>query len=132
MKRIYIWLIFTVLIGLLPVIARITTVNIFLLQDVIAISSVDIIVFGIVLHVSILNELNNLQKDSEWRSVAVGTSTLFIIGYALLLSAAICSESKKLLINVDLLLNSALILALISFIQCFIILYHYRKIEMEY
>ena len=63
MKKIYIWLIFTVLIGLLPIIARITAVNIFMLKDVVTISPVDIIVFGIVLHVSILNELNNFQKD---------------------------------------------------------------------
>lgn len=67
MKKIYIWLIFTVLVGLLPIIARVITVNMFTLKDVVYISPVDIIVFGIVLHVSILNELNNLQKDNEWR-----------------------------------------------------------------
>ena len=43
MKKIYIWLIFTVLIGLLPIIARITAVNIFMLKDVVTISPVDII-----------------------------------------------------------------------------------------
>ena len=132
MKKIYIWLIFTVLIGLLPIIARITAVNIFMLKDVVTISPVDIIVFCIVLHVSILNELNNFQKDNEWRLIAIGISTLFIIGYVLLLSAAICSESKSLAINIDLLLNASIYLAIISFIQCFVILYHYRKIELEY
>ncbi|EPF93272.1 hypothetical protein GCM10025882_07780 [Acinetobacter gyllenbergii] len=132
MKKIYIWLIFTVLIGLLPIISRITTVNVFLLQDVVIISPVDVIVFGIVLHVSILNELNNLQKDNEWRLIAIGISTLFIIGYVLLLSAAICSESKNLTLNIDLLLNASIGLATISFIQCFVILYYYRQIELEY
>lgn len=132
MKKIYIWLIFTVLIGLLPIIARVTVVNIFLLKDVVLIAPIDIIVFGIVLHVSILNELNNRQKDHEWRLIAIGVSTFFIIGYVLLLSAAICSESTKLTINIELLLNASIFLAIISFIQCFIILYQYRKIELEY
>lgn len=132
MKKIYIWLIFTVLIGLLPIIARLITVNMFTLKDVVCISPVDIIIFGIVLHVSILNELNNLQKDNEWRLIATGISTIFIIGYVLLLSAAIASESKNLSINLKLLFNSAVALACISFIKCFVILLHYRKIELGY
>lgn len=132
MKKIYIWLIFTVLVGLLPIIARVITVNMFTLKDVVYISPVDIIVFGIVLHVSILNELNNLQKDNEWRLIAIGISTIFIIGYVLLLSAAIASESKNLSINLELLLNSAIALAFISFIKCLVILLHYRKIELGY
>jgi hypothetical protein len=132
MKKIYIWLLFTVLIGLLPVIARYSTVNIFLLSDVPAFSTVDIIVFGIVLHVSILNEINNLQKDKDWRLIAIGISIFFIMGYILLLSAAICSESKSIPIDLNILLNSSLFLASMSFIQSLILLYQYRKVELEY
>jgi len=132
MKRIYIWLIFTVFIGLLPIIARFFTVNIFLLPDVDDFSTVDIIIFGIVLHVSILNEINNYQKDRDWRIIATGSSILFIIGYVLLLSAAICSESQKIPININLLIISSIILACISFVQSIVILYQYREIEVEY
>lgn len=131
MKKIYIWLLFTVFIGLIPILARFFTVKFFMLTDVVQISPVDIIVFGIVLHVSIINEINRYRKDEDWRLIALGLSVLFIIGYAVLLAIAICSESKNIPVNTTLLLISTKVLATISFIKCLILLYQFKNNEME-
>ncbi|WP_312423201.1 hypothetical protein [Epilithonimonas sp.] len=131
MKKIYIWLLFTVFIGLIPILARFFTVKFFMLTDVVLISPVDIIVFGIVLHVSIINEINRYRKDEDWRLIALGLSVLFIIGYAVLLAIAICSESKNIPVNTTLLLISTKVLATISFIKCLILLYQFKNNEME-
>jgi hypothetical protein len=89
------WLIYTCLLGMIPVIARFT---VWLVSnsgvEPLAIS--DLVAFGLVLHSANIHEVTRLsQADTRWRTVNNGFSITFIVVYALLLFTTI-SPSKTI------------------------------------
>lgn len=82
------WLIYTVLVGLVPFIARLIIYlalkekNIeFLLHET------DFIIFGLILHITTINELEHFELDDKpWKTVQNGLSIIFIIVYAVIFS----------------------------------------------
>ena len=97
------WIIYTVLVGALPMIVRLL---VYLISnhysDTVCVTSVDIVFFGLTLNISNINEVNNLKyrkQDkniidviSNQRDLFVGISTFFIILLAISLGALYIGE----------------------------------------
>jgi hypothetical protein len=71
------WLTYTVGVGFLPLVARLLSGLLFENElDLIATS--DVIGFGLVMHISILNELEHMNADNNWRTINNSSSAAFI------------------------------------------------------
>jgi len=104
------WLIYTCLLGLIPVIARLFVWSISN-SGVDALDISDLVAFGLVLHSA--NEVNRISRsDRNWKTVHNGMSVLFLVLYALLLFAVIASPSN---LNRSALLDTTLLLSVVSF-----------------
>lgn len=78
------------LIGLLPIFSRLVA-NCFM-DDIALFSPNDFIAFGFVMHISILNELEHLHDDENWKTINNGLSIGFVFIYGLLSFGAISVE----------------------------------------
>ncbi|RZK79780.1 MAG: hypothetical protein EOO85_02695 [Pedobacter sp.] len=88
------WLIYTVLIGLLPFIARLLifaiTKN---LSATYILNEVDMIAFGLVLNVSNISEIdNNSSLTEEWKTKNKGLSVIFIIIFSIFLGLSYMAD----------------------------------------
>lgn len=95
------WLIYTVLIGLIPFIIR---TFIFLFDKTATydfwLNSADFIVLGLVLNLTNINELEDKDLDDKiWKTKNIGLSVVFIAVYAAILAILTYSDFK---INQDL------------------------------
>ncbi|CDT91352.1 hypothetical protein [Vibrio parahaemolyticus] len=119
------WFCYTVIIGLIPIILRMFAS--WIIEGVNNFSAADFIAFGFVLHISIINELEHITGDDNWKSVG----NIFSIGGIVLCSglmfALLVVESGYNKINVEALTNSSMALAICSFIICWIIFYRLNK-----
>ena len=109
------WLIYTVVIGLLPVLIR---TFIYLIRiDVEAgysINVVDIVTFGLVLHISNINELEDKENvDKNWKTKNIGLSVLLLIIFSGILTvsylAELPDEKKYSINNLNLKLDAVLV-----------------------
>lgn len=107
------WWVYTVLIGLLPAVMRLV---VWLLTDfgvqLLAVS--DVIAFGLVLHISMINE----AEDAEWLSkklqtVNHGVSVIAIAIYCVFYAVSVIGE-KSASVAQNNLLYCSLVIALIS------------------
>jgi len=88
------WLIYTVLIGLLPFIARLLifaiTKN---LTATYILNEVDMIAFGLVLNVSNISEIdNNRTLTEDWKTKNKGLSVIFIIIFSIFLGLSYMAD----------------------------------------
>lgn len=96
------WFIYTVAIGLVPMMMRavawgLTKVNI----DAVVVA--DFIAFGLVLHVSMINQLERSHSDDEqWKRLINGSSILFIVFYAAMYVIALIAEKRADLVDMSL------------------------------
>jgi hypothetical protein len=112
------WFIYTFLAGLIPILARLAKfyspmneIKHLLFQY----TSCDIIIFGLILNITIINEiLNSKAYDSDNRAIIIGVSTLLIIYSAIIYSISL-SDIKN-----DIYLPHSIILSLGSLIVNFI------------
>jgi len=114
------WLIYTCLIGLIPVISRmfIWSVSKSGIEPV-AVS--DLVAFGLVLHASNIHMINSgVKTESRLKIVHNGFSVLFLVIYSIILMATIANINS---IDYSSLKSSTLILCIISFVLSFSIFY---------
>jgi len=110
-KRTVEWIVFTCLIGLIPVVARLA-IWVITTQGVKPLSVGDVVSFGLVVHSVALSQLQELDNSgAKWRASQSGLSILFLVMYALLLFTTINPT-----VNIDLtnVLIATLALALAS------------------
>ena len=99
------WLAYTLLVGLIPILTRLlawiaTTAN-----SVKAVAVPDVITLGLILHISVINELEHLTiKQREWKTIQNGLSIVFIVLYSVLYTVAIIGERNSHLIDENALL----------------------------
>lgn len=105
------WLIYTVLVGLIPIISRLFIAAIINKDDVNYIVPSDFIALGLVLHISIINELEHLENNNDWKTIQNGLSICFIAIYSVLFSLVVFNEEITSTIN-----NHALIIS-----SCFLV-----------
>ena len=72
------WFIYTVLVGMIPIISRLLITSIINKEDVTFFVATDFIALGLVLHISIINELEHLNNEVDWRTIQNGMSIVYI------------------------------------------------------
>lgn len=109
------WIIYTVIVGLIPIFSRLFAwfltnndiVNIF--------SASDFVTFGLILHISNINEIENMQDlDPVWRTIQNGVSIVFICFYSVLYAFNLISEGS-LIVKATVLTGCSALLSLVSF-----------------
>lgn len=114
------WLVYTCLIGLIPVISRIfvwMTSN----SGVAPIAISDLVAFGLVLHSSNIQEVSTSNNiDPRWSAVHNGFSVVFLVLYSLILFTTISSAPN---LNDNALMKSCLVLSFVSFLISLSIFY---------
>ena len=110
------WLIYTVLIGILPFLIRLILFVVIKNKAVVFLmNESDFIILGLVLNLTNLNELEGENKSS-WKTKMTGVSAIQIAVYAGILALSYITELNNEIINEDILFWCSLILALVSFL----------------
>ncbi|WP_130301036.1 MULTISPECIES: hypothetical protein [unclassified Duganella] len=109
------WLACTLFVGLIPVLTRLVAWLIANAGVISPCSAPDFIVFGLVLHVSIINEIEHLPaQDKEWKTLQNGASFVFFSIYSTLYALTLIAERNAALINATAMLGSCITFASIS------------------
>lgn len=123
------WLIYTVLVGLIPILSRIFVWSVTESGVVSLIMSSDFIAFGLILHISNINEIEHLADDEKsWKTVQNGVSITFIAFYSVLFALIMISEGVPSFIDIEAIKNCAVVLAVISFLISFSVFHRISKI----
>lgn len=109
------WLTYTVGVGILPIAARLLT-NTLMSANIDWFAATDFIAFGFVMHISILNELEHIRDDEDWKTKMNFTAIGFVFMFGLLTLAQLMLEAGSTLLNGNTLKYCAMIIAAISFI----------------
>jgi hypothetical protein len=87
------WLFYTVLVGAMPIIVRLLACFFIKTGHVDLFVASDLIYFGLILHVSNLNEVEHATTiDKDWRTKQNGLSVVFIIFYSLIYAFSLLPE----------------------------------------
>jgi len=112
------WLVFTVLFGMVPIIIRLLVSGFDLASRVPMFTASDFIALGIVLQVSLFNEIKYYDLDDvDWKQVMMGASALYMLVYAVLYVLVLISEFDKQ-IDAQLILYVSIVLSLVSLLLC--------------
>jgi uncharacterized membrane protein len=113
------WLVYTFLVGLIPVLTRLMAWTTTTSGAVTVLAASDLVAFGLVLHVSVINELEHVSaKEKEWKTIQNGTSLIFIAMYSALYALTIVGEKNSSLIDTNVMLRSSITLAVVSSFLC--------------
>ena len=124
------WLIYTVLVGLIPILSRLFVWGVTESGVVSVIVASDFIAFGLILHISNINEIEHLTDDEKsWKTVQNGTSIAFIAFYSVLFALIMISEGIPKFIDAEAIKNCAVGLAVISFLISFSVFHRISRIE---
>ena len=90
------WLIYTVLVGLIPFFSRLTIFTVSTERDYdFLINAADFVAFGLILQISNINELEHLDsEEKDWKTIQIGVSIVFIAIYSLLYSLTLISSGN--------------------------------------
>lgn len=114
------WLIYTVLVGLIPVVARILVWGVTQPGTISILAASDLIAFGLILHISNINEIEHLgDRDKSWKTIQNGTSLLFIALYSVLFALTMLGEGMPNLIDSKVIKLCVITLAIVSFLISF-------------
>lgn len=120
------WLIYTVLVGLIPTICRVFMHFVIKDNSINVFSASDFVAFGLVLHISNINELEHLTSARPaWKTAHNGVSVLFIAVYNVLFAASLLGEKN---VNSDILLYSSVALSVVSLLISYAIYFEVSRI----
>lgn len=105
------WLMYTVLIGLIPCISRLLIWTITKENTLELVSAADFISFGLVLHISNINEIEHWDADPDWKTFQNATSILFITVYSILFCSTLIGSGQ---VDQQTIKTCALVLTVIS------------------
>ncbi|MFT6909482.1 MAG: hypothetical protein ACJAS1_006201 [Oleiphilaceae bacterium] len=124
------WLIYTVLVGLIPIISRFLVWGVTQAGTVSILAASDFIAFGLILHISNINEIEHLSdSDKSWKTIQNGTSILFIALYSVLFSLIMLSEGAPEFVDYQVIRISVIILAAVSFLISFSVFHRISNIQ---
>lgn len=121
------WLIYTVLVALLPIFSRFfiwlvmkTPIDLF--------NTSDFIGFGLIMHISIINQVEHrMNEEKSWKTIQNGISVSFIAFYSILFSLNIISNSISKSFDINTIKYCSMILSLISFFISFSVFHRMSK-----
>lgn len=109
------WLAYTVLVGLIPILSRLLVWAISSENVVPAFSAADFVAFGLVLHISNINELEHTSSQNKsWKTLQNGISVIFIALYSVIFAVLLLAEKSPKLIDPKSLLYCVIALATTS------------------
>lgn len=124
------WLIYTVLVGLIPIISRALVWGVTQAGTVNVLAASDFIAFGLILHIANINEIEHLSdNDKSWKTIQNGTSILFIALYSVLFSLIMLSEGIPNFIDSQVIKYCVIVLAAISFFISFSVFHRISNIQ---
>jgi len=123
------WLVYTVIIGLIPIFLRLI-LHFVTSGGIKLFSASDFIAFGLILHISNINELEHYSKakDKSWKTIQNGLSIIFIVFYGLLFTLTLLSEAKPKFIDYDIVRIISMVFSAISFLISFTIYHRISKV----
>ena len=114
------WLVYTVIIGLVPALARLLISSISLNDNVSYFNALDFIIFGLILHTANINEVEHFRDDhNNWKTIQNGTSIVFIAAYSLLFTCYLIGQSNPNTFNLMAINYIAMGIAIVSFLISF-------------
>ena len=114
------WLMYTVLVGLIPVLLRMLIWVISQNPTMSMLNAADFIVFGLILHISNINEIEHLNENEKaWKTFQIGTSIAFITFYSVLFASYLLGESNPGLVKSEYIKYIAISLSAASFLISF-------------
>jgi len=129
------WLIYTVIIGLIPFIIRLIVW--WLCENThdwdYIINEVDVVAFGLVLHLSIINELENERRlDPKWKTICNGISIIMLIMFAVFLGISYLEDvTASKMIGINKLKALCTVLSVVSFLFCYAVYNELAAIEKK-
>ena len=124
------WLVYTVLVALIPIICRLGICLLTKQGTVEMFSTTDFISFGLVLHISNINEVEHLHRDGmTWKTWMNGASVTFIAFYSVLYALAILASSTVSSINTNSTKTCSVILCIVSLLLSFAVNYRASTIS---
>jgi hypothetical protein len=111
------WLIYTVIVGLIPILARLMVY--FLAPDAAKSfmwSATDISAFGLVLNISNINAVENEDVDAQWRTWCNGLSVMHVVFITGLFILSFTTELQPGFLDTSRLIQVAVLLGCTSFI----------------
>lgn len=117
-ERKVLWLIYTVLFGMVPILIRLFVASLVNGEKIPWVSASDFISLGIVMQISILAEIRYTEsRESGWKSAVTGISALAVIFYAALFAFALLGEVNQD-INKGAVLSMSVVMSGCSFLLC--------------
>ena len=121
---------YTVLVGLIPVLLRMLIWLISQNKDADILNAVDFIVFGLILHISNINEIEHFDdREKSWKTTQNGMSVFLIIVYSVLFASHIFGQSNPGLVDDQAITIASVVLGIMSFIISFTVYDRTSKIE---
>ncbi|ENO8810991.1 hypothetical protein KFZ67_08015 [Photobacterium damselae] len=113
------WLIYTVVVGLIPILSRLFSWLVTKDNIIPAFSASDFIAFGLVLHISIINEVEHINDlDKSWKTFQNGISISFIAFYSVLYTFTLLAPLSDVT-DPAVITNCAQVLSVVSFLISF-------------
>ena len=124
------WLIYTVLVGLIPVLSRSLIWFISQKRNLDFLNAADFVAFGLILHISNINEIEHFNdRNRSWKTMHNGISIAFISFYSVLFACSLLGESNPGHINVSSITYCSICLSFVSFLISFSVYNRISKIE---
>lgn len=120
------WLIYTVLVGVIPIVARMLMWLVAKEGTLTFLSAGDFIAFGLVLHISNVNEVEHLKSEGDWKTIQNGISIAFIAFYSILFCLSLLGEK---IVKVDSITICSMVLSFISLLLGFSVYFHLSAVE---
>lgn len=118
------WLIYTVLVGLIPILSRALIWFISQNRTMDFFNASDFVAFGLILHISNINEIEHFNdRENSWKTIQNGISIAFISFYSVLFACSLLGQSNPGLINVEAITHLSIVLSFVSFLISFSV-YH--------
>ncbi len=109
------WLIYTVLVGLIPVFLRLLIWSVLQNRTMDILNASDFVAFGLILHISNINEIEHFNdREKSWKSIQNGLSIVFIVLYGGLFTCSLFDQSNPGLIDAGAMKYAAIVLSLTS------------------
>lgn len=124
------WLIYTVLVGLIPIASRVLVWGVTQPGTISILAASDFIAFGLILHISNINEIEHLgDGEKTWKTIQNGTSILFIALYSVLFALTMLSEGVPGFVDSTVIKVCVVILAIVSFLISFSVFHRISNIQ---
>ncbi|EHC07698.1 hypothetical protein Sbal625DRAFT_0029 [Shewanella baltica OS625] len=108
------WLIYTVLVGLIPIFSRLIVWIVTKEGSVDLLSPSDFVAFGLVLHISNINEIEHFSGvEREWKTLQNGISITFIAFYSVLFAITLIDEA---IVDTQAITICTIVLSVVSFL----------------